>query len=219
MYRQHLRLMRRSKQDGYSIAELLVATALLLTVLGAVFSFNRFQVFALQNQTQQQELQTMGRNLVELLTREIRRAGMDPQCVKSFEALASARYDQVRVKSDLNGDGLISGVNEDVTYRYNASTKAIERTSGGVVEPLTDSKVTVSSSMLTFFDGTGTKILPSDSNGWLGSSQRASVRRIRLALTLSVPSRDSHDSTPLRARFASNVELRNRFFTTDTSCP
>jgi type II secretory pathway pseudopilin PulG len=225
MHRQHLRLrVKRSRkpwhgEGGYTLAELLVATFLGVAALAAVFSFSRFQVFALQTQTRQQELQTVGRSIIELFTREVRRAGMDPTCAKNFDALDAARFDHLRVKSDLDGDGFTSGVGEDVTYYYNQSADAIERKAGSVVERLTDSSIAVTDSMLEFFDGAGNELKPEESQGWLGSGQRREVRRIRISLDLSTTPSDAHNSTPLRARFASNVELRNRFFTMDTRCP
>jgi type II secretory pathway pseudopilin PulG len=209
----------RQGERGYTLAELLVATFLAVAALAAVFSFSRFQVFALQTQTRQQELQTAGRSMLELFTREVRRAGMDPTCGKGFDAIDAARFDHLRVKSDLDGDGFVTGIGEDVTYYYNPSTKAIERKAGSVIERLTDSSITVTDSMLEFFDGAGNAIKPEESQGWLGSGQRREVRRIRISLDLSTTPSDSHNSTLLRARFASNVELRNRFFTMNTECP
>ncbi len=202
-------------ERGYTLTELLAGTFIGLAALATFFGFNRFQLFALRTQSAQIELQTMGRSLTDLFTREVRRAGMDPTCVKTFEGIAEARWDQIRVKSDLNGNGVIDASGEDVTYSYQYWPQAVLRTAGSAAEQLTDSNTYVWG-WLEYFDGAGNQIAPWST---LTQTQRALVRRVRLTLWMWAQDADPQTYSWLEASFSSNVDLRNRFFVVSTACP
>jgi len=211
------RLANRGER-GYTLPEVLVATVISLITIGAVLSFNRAQLFALRDQSSQLDVQTIGRNFTDLFTREVRRAGMDPTCSKSFEAIASARPDQIEIKSDLNGNGAIDATGEDVIYTYNPAIGNVERTSGGVTDVIL-SGVNVSGSTLRYYDGAGAELLPSGSPPALTATQRTAVRRVQLVLTIQETGIDPHNPAAFAASFSSNVDLRNRFFIVSTACP
>jgi type IV pilus assembly protein PilW len=52
---------------------------------------------------------------MDLLEREIRMAGYDPAGT-SDAGIVTAQDSSIRIKEDLDGDGLTSGSNEDITY-------------------------------------------------------------------------------------------------------
>lgn len=207
------------RERGYTLAELLVGAVISLIALSAFLGFNRMQLYAFSNQTSQLDLQTAGRSLIDLFTREVRMAGMDPTCSKSFSGISSASATQIEIKSDLNADGTIDGTNEDIVYTYNATDHAIERTANGTTTPLTDSRMSVGSSMLAYYDGSGNPLVPAGTGGPLTQAQCDSVRRVQLVLTLQAAAADPLNSLPLAATFSSNVDLRNRFFLASTVCP
>jgi hypothetical protein len=223
MYKSHLQLMSRvaagrphlRDQGGYALSELLVGSIVGLVTMGAVLGFNRFQLFALRNQSAQLEMQTIGRAVTDLFGHEVRRAGMDPTCVKTFEGLAEARYDQLRIKSDLNGNGTIDATGEDVTYSFQYWPYDIRRTAGGTTNTFADDNVYVYP-WFEYFDGAGNQIGAYSS---LTSAQRAQVRRVRLTLWMWTETIDPQNYGWMSATFSSNVDLRNRWFVDSTACP
>lgn len=211
-------MARSHRQSGFSTVELLAATAISLVTLATALSFNRFQLFALRNQASQIDVQTTARTIVDLFAREVRRAGMNPGCaIAAFSGIADAKLHSVRVQSDLNGDGVLTGPNEDLTYRY-TDANTIERVdnTSGVADTLA-SGLTMSGSQLRYFDGTGAELVPGGSG--LTAAQRSTVRRIRIQLTLSGKAVDPNSTKPLTAQAATDVDLRNRFFVNSTACP
>ena len=108
--------------QGFTLIEILVVLALGLVVLGAVLN-----IFIKQNETSaaQQEITYAQQNVraaMELMVREIRNAGYDPQGA-GFPAIETAKGDEIRIRSDTDpegGDGVTTGPNEDVTYSLNA---------------------------------------------------------------------------------------------------
>jgi hypothetical protein len=208
------RRLRVRGQGGYALAELLVATVVGLTAMAAVLGFNRFQLFALRSQSAQLEMQTVGRAVTDLFSHEVRRAGMDPTCAKTFEGIAEAGYDRLRIKSDVNGNGTIDA-GEDITYSVQSSPYNMKRTVGETTINMADDNVSLIP-LFEYYDGAGNKIAPS---GSLTSAQRAQVRRVRLTLSMKTQTIDPQDDGWMQASFTSNVDLRNRWFVTSTACP
>lgn len=205
-------------QKGFTLVEILVATALGLVALASFVAFNRFQLFALSNQATQVDVQTTARSVLDLFAREVRRAGMDPTCSKAFEAIATASTEEVRIQSDLDGSGAIDATNEDIIYRYNFETDAVERVANGFADILL-ADLDLSGSELIYFDAAGNQLQPAVSTGGLNAAQRATVRRVRMELAVADSAVDPLNSQPLRARMSTDVNLRNRFFLASTACP
>lgn len=199
---------------GFTLIEVLVALLLGLGVSATVLWFTRAQFFALEDQARQLDIQTTSRAIVDLFAREVRRAGMDPQCTKAFDGVAEGSATSIRFRADLNGNGALEAASEDLGYRIVAPDR-IERVAGPTTEVLLDG-VAVTGSRLRYFDAGGIELAP---GGSLTAPQRALVRRVRLELSVSGPAADSARDLPLTARAATDVELRNRFFVASTVCP
>ena len=205
---------RLPRHSGLSVVEVLVSTAIGLVALATAGTFERFQLFALRNQVNQLDIQTGTRSVVDLFAREVRQAGLDPTCAMTFSGVAGAGPRWLHIQSDLNGDGLIDGTNEDVTYTY--ATGAVQRTANGATDTLVSGQ-DLSDSTFRYFDGAGNEIVPSA--GALSPSQRASVQRIRIELVVNGTAVDPLNSQPLKVSVSSDVDLRNRFFVAGTGCP
>ncbi len=221
MYHCHLQLRvgkwcRFRGQRGYSLADALVGTVLGLTTIAAVLGLYRVQLFGLRGQTAQLDVQTTARNIAQLVVSEIRRAGADPRCAKAFEGVAEAKRDRLRILSDLDGSGAIDLPGEDVTYKLESSG-FLSRTTAGSTEMLSDSTVRVTDLQFRYFDASGAEMNPG-ANG-LNSTQRAQVRRVRVAVTVQRASVDPQSSLPLTAIGSSGADLRNRFFVNTVGCP
>jgi Tfp pilus assembly protein PilW len=217
----------RLGERGYSLVEVLMALGLGLVALGSVTAFNRFQLFALRNQASQVDLQLTARTIVDLMAREIRRAGMDATCAKNFDAISRASSTQLRIKSDLDGGGGIGTGDENIRYNYDSSSKEIQRITSAGTDVLLDS-VAAGSLTLSYYDSNGNVLSPnsagdesdvSSASGFLSTAQKASVRRIRIQLALAEDAVDPLNSDPLRASVSTDVDLRNRYFLGSTVCP
>jgi len=206
------------RAGGFTLVELLVSLMLGLLVTAVIVSFNRFQLFTLQNQAVQLDVQSTARAITEIIAREVRRAGLNakpPHC-----GLTQARWDLVRFKADHNNDGSMNGLNEDVSYRYDATRKAIERVDNvtGRVDVLVEGWETALL-RLQYFDGNGTEIIGALGNEGLAPAERTAVRRIRVTVSLAEDALDPSNSQNVGARAATNIDLRNRFFAGERTNP
>lgn len=195
---------------GFTLAELLVAVSVTMLLAGAIFTFQRYQLFALSHQSQQIDLQSSARATLQLFARELRQAGLNP--APAFCGIAAASAREIRIQSDLNRDGAINGVNEDLTYRYDPSRGALERidhNNGNRADALID-EVDEVLFRIRYFANDGTEIAPGQAS--LTAAQRTAVRRVRVSLTLRDNTLDPNDPSFLRVEAATNVDVRNRAF-------
>jgi hypothetical protein len=193
----------------------MVSMALALVGMATALSFNRAQFFAMRDQARQIDIQTSTRGIVDVFAREVRRAGRDPACTGFFMPVVLGTPTQVRFQSDLNSNGAFDFSSEDLTYRIMSTNTKFERVGGSTVEILLNG-VDLQGSRFRYFDGAGAELLPGPS---LTGAQLGAVRRIRLELVVRAASPGSPRSTLLEARAATDVELRNRFFIANTTCP
>jgi type II secretory pathway component PulJ len=198
-------------QAGFSLVELLVSTLIGMVVMGAFMGLSRFQLVTMQDQATQVDLQGTVRGIMQLFERDIRRAGSDPLCTKGFESISSASGWHIFIQSDLDGDGAINGDNEYVGYFYEWG--GVYRYSGNQTEVLVNG-LDVGGSALRYFDGDGEEI----KSDYLDADERASVRRVRIELQLADSSHGSNGSEEITASASSDINLRNRFFLSDTDC-
>jgi len=202
---------------GFSAMEVLVATALGLFVVGTVSTFNRSQLFAFRDQAVQNDIQMVARNVVDLFSRETRRAGLNSTCTAGLFAITDATSRRVRLQADLNGNGTIDGGNELITYRFMFTSDNIdrlEREVDGRVDVLTDG-FDLDGSRFRYYTAGG-ELVPGA--GGLSSSQRASVRRVRIEFTLNAKAVDPQRELPLRVEVANDVNIRNRHFVNEMTC-
>ena len=66
-----------SQEAGFTLAEVLISLLLALIAASVMAAFNRFQLFALTNQTVQLDVQGTARAITDLVSSEIRRAGLN----------------------------------------------------------------------------------------------------------------------------------------------
>src|SRR5512136_389799 len=126
--------LRNLGQAGFTLVETLVATVVGLVVLGAFASFNVTQMYGMRNQANQVDLQTSARSIADLFAREVRRAGggTNVNCTGTVSTgLLMAQTTQVRVRLDLNGNGVLTDANEDVTYTLDFTNNKVTRTDNG----------------------------------------------------------------------------------------
>jgi hypothetical protein len=186
--------------------------ALGLFTLGTILGFTRFQTYALRKQSGQLELQATARAIVELFASEVRRAGSDPKCTRSFEAVSEAGNDQLRIRADLNGNGGTGGAGEDVFYRCVESSTTCVRIANGVTSNLLPTGMTVSRFRIEYRDAMGALLVPEGNPARLTTSQRAAVRQMSVVIELRGQRRDPSDRQVPRVAYGTSIDLRNRYF-------
>lgn len=119
----------RKNASGFTLVELLIAILVTGLLMGAVFN-----VYLAQTRTEvvQNQLVDMQQNLrvgLEVMAKEIRPAGFDPMGMMGFGAgagVATASPFVLQVTMDLDGDGVVGGVGEQVTFGFaNAADGAV----------------------------------------------------------------------------------------------
>jgi type IV pilus assembly protein PilW len=194
----------RIENRGFTLIELLVAMGLGLVVLGAVL-----KVFVSQNRTNaaQQEVAYAQQNVraaMDLMAREIRSAGYDPED-NGFEGIKTATSNSIRILSNLSGDdeaGDPDDPNEDVTYTVNGSNQ-LTRAGNRMVD-------FVNNLQFGYVLKDGTVLDPPGAA--LTAAQRADVRTVIIHLGVRTENPD-RDTGQFRVRnLMSRVRIRNMGF-------
>ena len=137
-----------TNQRGVTLTELLIALALGLFTIGAVYAVHLNQVKRQVVQEDVLAMQQTARAALDMMAREIRMAGYDPMGVNrdadpsnDFHGL-SYHPTELRVRADLNGNGVLTGQkdrNESIVYLYDDSTSTLRRKVGkGGRQPVAD---------------------------------------------------------------------------------
>jgi type IV pilus assembly protein PilW len=174
--RQRIETGLYASQVGFSLVELMVAMALGLLVLGAVFS-----VFILQNQTfsNQEELVAMQQNVragMDLMSREIGLAGYDPTGMNSDTNTSNnfvgtpVSTTQLQIRADLNANGSIDATSqENIIYAYDSANNWITRNIGSGAQTFV---LNVQAFTFQYLDASGNV-----------TATAANVRQIRITIT------------------------------------
>src|ERR1043166_561365 len=117
-------------KHGFSSVEIMISTAIAMMVLAAVTNTFIGQTWYYNAQEQLNEMQQNARAAIDLITRDVKLAGYDPTGAAISNGIPYSPS-QLELLADLNGDGSVTGVDEDVTYTYDAANTRILRSSGG----------------------------------------------------------------------------------------
>lgn len=191
--------IRHARERGMTLIELLVTTTILgiviLVVTGILLNTSKVQ----SRTVRRAEVQASSRQALSLMTTEIRQAGADPgNPPAGIVGVVAADAKLLHVRADLNGDGMIQTAepSEDVTYRYNDTTRVVTRDPGsGPATILTN----VASMQLSYFDAANAAVTPLP----LSATNAARVTSVGLTLTTQ-----NKDSSPLT--LTTRISLRNR---------
>ena len=138
------------------------------------------------------------RSGLALMLNELRQAGADPGDTPiGLAAVVTARADLIRVRADLNGDGVIQTAepSEDVTYSYDSTANTVSRDPGSGAVVLIPN---VTSMGLVYFDDANQPLGPLP----LSTANAARVRAIGLSMTA-----ERRDSRPIT--LSTRIALRN----------
>ena len=122
---------RSRSARGFTLIEILVAVAILGTVMVVLSSIMMSSNRSHTKTVRQAEIQTDVRQALDLMAAELRQAGADSTSVGIVPVVYGDSV-LVHVRADLNGSGTITTAepSEDITYSYVPGTKSIMRNPG-----------------------------------------------------------------------------------------
>ncbi len=128
------------QRRGFTLIEMMVSMTLLVIVMGSVFGVmaQSQREYAAQREVVRAKETLQGVEI--LLTRVLKSGRADPQQLGvgllDPDPQDHGTFDNIRVVSDLNGDGLTTGAMEDVEVRLDADTLWMRWQSGGAEQPV-----------------------------------------------------------------------------------
>jgi prepilin-type N-terminal cleavage/methylation domain-containing protein len=174
------RLLR--EQRGFTAAELLVAMALsavAAVVIYSVFFSTRGSYFDTRDVA---DTQSNSRNVISLLSQDLRSAGSNPRLTGAVQRLPVANGVAVRIQNDADGSGVINAIGEpaeDVTWSYDEDAETVVRTTPeGATTLLTD----VTNLQFAYLDAAGNALGPLP----LTPENRDLVRAVNVLLTVRI---------------------------------
>lgn len=144
-------------ERGFTIVELMVYIAMLVLVLGALYSILTTNTRSYSSQENKVEMTQDLRAAMELIVTEVRMAGCDPTGIGGvgFADNANDNYDtdanSIHFTMDTDADGTIAN-SENINYYLNGSKQIVRRTGDGS-EPVIAENVTGFTLSYGFDDG------------------------------------------------------------------
>jgi len=197
----------RGREAGFSIAEFLISTVILLGISAAVFTLLGDTQRSSSYQTEVQATLENTRIAMDTVERYIRQAGNDPKNV-GFAGVTITSSTQIRLRSDLTGsavgnsdkgdpDGDTNDSGEDVTIQYNAGSRSIEVVpQGGTAQPIANY---ISAFSMQGYNSTGAV-----------TTDGTQVKKIRVSITGSSTLPDPKTGETFSLQLASDVQLATR---------
>ena len=160
--------MKKNKNIGFSLIELLITVLVLTVVSGAAISMMYQSQFVYTEQSQVADASQELRGAMDQVVRIFRQAGSDPLETNAVQAVTVLGEGHVRISSDLTGsvpsvtqetlestgdpDGTLSSLGEVVTFRYDSDAEQLLMDMG-YGEGVLAGNVTAFN--LSFFDASG----------------------------------------------------------------
>ena len=138
-------------ESGFTLADLLVATALLGLVMAGLLGVLRSGIASYRWGAARVEAQQSARVALERMARELRSAGYDPKSA-GFEAIVIAEPARIVLQTDLDDDGGIDPTSERVTFLLRPGETTLRREAGGGAQPVVNG---VRRFALSYFDARG----------------------------------------------------------------
>jgi hypothetical protein len=175
------------------LADLLVSTAVLGLTLGATLISLEQGQRAWAFGAARVEAQQSGRAALVWLAAELRTAGRGPG-PRRVPTLSVAEPTCVALRVDRDGDGVIAGATEEITWRL--AGDVLRRDAGGGAQPVVNG---VRALTLVYLDADGAP-----------TTEPSAVRRIAITLATRPDHATSMHARDLGAVFTTEVHLRNQ---------
>lgn len=177
------------KESGFTIVELLIYMAMFVVVLGAMYSIMISNTRSYSSQENRVEMTQDLRAAMNLMVREIRMAGCDPEDIDNvgFVNDADDNYDtdasSIHFTMDADASGAIAN-SEDINYYVNGSQQIVRRTGDGDVQPAAEN-ITALAFIYMYADGeTSAADPPGDPDDTDGddTNDLEDIRRVQISI-------------------------------------
>ena len=165
---------------GFTLVELLIALALGLVVLTSVSNAFISQRKTYDAQEQMTELIQGTRAVMEIITREVKLAGFDPQKgISGHTNVVGIPYSatQLELRADLDGDGAASASdsNELIIYTHDGTNLELDRNAGQAWSGARLLAENIQAFTFTYWKSDGTEVL--------ATADEADIRQIKITIT------------------------------------
>ena len=165
---------------GFTLVELLIALALGLVVLTSVSNAFISQRKTYDAQEQMTEMIQGTRAVMEIITREVKLAGFDPQKgISGHTNVAGIPYSatQLELRADLDGDGTASASdsNELIIYTHDGTNLELDRNAGQAWSGARLLAENIQAFTFTYWKSDGTEVL--------ATADEADIRQIKITIT------------------------------------
>lgn len=214
---------RKFSNKGFTLIELMIAMAVGLVLLSAVYSFFILQNKELNKQEQVAVMQDNARMAMDMMTREIMMAGYGatsslPRCVGTTTAtntpcvgITAANTNSISFSADLDNSGSItsSGSNENITYDlYTSGASGVQvlgrSSNGGTHQPVVENIYPSGTEPALSFT-----YLKADGSPITGSPDLSLIRSIQIVITARTANVDPATGNYRYFTLTSKVAPRN----------
>ena len=179
---RHLSMVGGQTERGATLIELFITLALLGIILAAVCTSFVSQRKVAAVHSQRGALIQQAQAALDLLTRELRRAGTHPTGATFTPVTYSAT--QLEIRADLNGNGTTDTNNdpdEHLIYAYDSTNKRITRDAGNGAQPLVEH---IQAFTFQYLDSAGNPVLSSS------PTVNSDIRQLQISITAQTASAD-----------------------------
>lgn len=129
-------LARLQNERGTTMAELIMTLSISLVTMTGMYALLQTQDQLFSSQDFAGDMERTARAAMSMITHDLRMSGYVPVLGSVLSGIVY-NSSQLRLISDLNGNGLLDGGNEDISYTYDPLKRRIIRTSkvGQIIFP------------------------------------------------------------------------------------
>ena len=201
------RFWRADKQRGvrgFTLVEVVLALALSTVTIGVIYHLYVSQVKDQAARENIFDMQQQARAALDLVSRELQMAGFDPRGVNRDTLKENDFWgitfdsNTLRIKADLNGNGVPADSNESIVFSYDLETMTLRRNTGGGRQPLGEH---IEAFSVKYFDSEG-KV----------TAQSENIRQVEVTITARTKNADPqypHNGGYRKITLQSRVTPRN----------
>lgn len=200
----------RRSRHGVSLIEVMVVMVTVSLMLGGILNFFGKQMKFLAGQKIVADVQSLGTIGFFMIARDIRRAGSNPEGAMSLAPGAPVPFEEgetdgerIRIYADINGDKVLDGPGEDVSYIYTDSdgdgTKDTIVRKEGTIDQLFIQNVSTFTLTYVMSDGTFTDT----------PSPTSEVRRVEITIGITADRNDPATGKAITRTFHTIAHAKN----------
>jgi type IV pilus assembly protein PilW len=172
---KHYPFSTLSGNQGFTLAELMLAMGIMMVVITAIISLFTSLNRMYTTQGVAAGVQQVARTGIDIMTRNIRMAGLDPLGTNTI-GIVTASADSIRFTYDTDEDGTIAtDGDEDIAYLLNEDNQLVQEKNGnGTTYPMIDN---VSDLTFSYLDADGDTV----------TTDLNAIRTVVVSLTVAEP--------------------------------